>query len=141
MHPYNEPASATSERTSSTIVKGQVVVGDQRGRQLGFPTANITMTARHAHIADGVYAALFTGGGVVEVPAAVSIGRRMTFHANGERLLEAHLLDFAGDLYGYFATVELVEMLRPQRRFDGVEALVAQLHDDVADAAAVLAEL
>jgi FAD synthase len=117
---------------SPLVVKGPIVVGDQRGRQLGFPTANITMTVRHADIADGVYAGYFTGAGLARAATAVSVGRRMTFHTDGERLLEAHVLDFDGDLYGYFATVELVSYIRPQRRFDGVESLVAQLRDDVA---------
>lgn len=114
------------------IVSGVVVPGDQRGRLLGFPTANVPLG--ESGLADGVYA-----GTVVDQTddsvhvAAVSIGRRASFYGrDGERLLEAHLLDYSGSLYGHTITVELFAKIRPQRRYRSTEALVEQLGRDVA---------
>lgn len=115
-------------------VEGTVVTGDQRGRLLGFPTANVTVPDQPWR--DGVWAATVqidpARSGPVHL-AAVSIGRRPTYYGrDGVRLLEAHLLDFAGDLYGHTVLVRLHERLRPQRRYSGSKELVEQLHRDVA---------
>ncbi|MWV47654.1 hypothetical protein GRS96_00015 [Rathayibacter sp. VKM Ac-2803] len=122
----------TRESSTPTAISGVVVPGDQRGRLLGFPTANLPLA--DGGVSDGVYA-----GTVIDATdgsehlAAVSIGRRASFYGrDGVRLLEAHLLDFAGDLYGHAITVELHAKLRPQRRYRGAEALVEQLQRDVA---------
>jgi riboflavin kinase/FMN adenylyltransferase len=116
---------------------GVVVRGDQRGRELGFPTANL-MCHRYAAVpADGIYAAwLVRGGdghpraGSPPQAAAVSIGTNPTFSGR-ERRVEAYVLDFAGDLYGERVSLDFVAHLREQRRYDAVESLVAQIHEDV----------
>lgn len=112
-------------------VRGYVEHGDARGRLLGFPTANVSVD--HSVAADGVWAALVTVDSAgPEIPAAVSIGRRTTFYGRtGQRLLEAHLLDVEMDLYGSLLDVRLYRQLRPQRRFNDVDALVAQMHRDI----------
>ena len=92
------------------------------------------MPARVCLPADGVYAGTFTGADGVERPAAISLGRRPTFYADaGLRLLEAYVLDFDGDLYGQAASVRFHRHLRGQERFDSVDALVEQMHRDVAE--------
>lgn len=113
------------------VICGPVEHGDARGRLLGFPTANLSID--RPDVADGVWAALVTVDGTgPAVPAAVSIGRRTTFYGrHGQRLLEAHLLDVDRDLYGRLLEVRLHRRLRPQRRFDGVDALTEQMHRDV----------
>jgi riboflavin kinase/FMN adenylyltransferase len=114
-----------------SVIRGEVVSGDARGRELGFPTANQVLSPDEPQPRDGVYAGLFSAGDVFDHPAAVSIGRRPTFYTSGVRLVESFLLDFSGDLYGEEASVRLVEFLRPQHRFDHVEALLRQLRKDV----------
>jgi riboflavin kinase/FMN adenylyltransferase len=121
-------------------VDGVVEHGDKRGRTIGFPTANLRLTTDQAHIDDGVYAAVVRLADGRPMPAAVSIGRRPTFYLEGERLLEAHLIDFDGDLYGAHLEVFLVWKVRTQARFDTIDALVAQLHDDVATCRVLLAQ-
>jgi riboflavin kinase/FMN adenylyltransferase len=114
-------------------VRGPVEHGDGRGRELGFPTANVSVPERICLPADGVYAGRFSVADGVERVAALSIGRRPTFYAeHGMLLLEAHVLDFDGDLYGQPARVKFAHRLRGQERFDDVEALIAQMHADVA---------
>jgi riboflavin kinase/FMN adenylyltransferase len=117
---------------------GVVVRGDQRGREIGFPTANL-MVHRYAAVpADGVYAArLIRGGGTQELPAAVSIGTNPTFSGR-ERRVEAYVLDFAGDLYGERVALDFVAHLREQRRYEGIDPLVAQIHEDVTQTRAAL---
>lgn len=117
---------------AATHLTGTVRRGDQRGRTLGFPTANIHL-APDSPLDDGVFAGNARLADGRAFGAAVSIGRRTTFYTDGAavRLLEAHLLDFDEDLYGRLLTVELLVKLRDQRRFDGVDALRAQLIDDV----------
>ncbi|WP_117215664.1 bifunctional riboflavin kinase/FAD synthetase [Allorhizocola rhizosphaerae] len=111
-------------------IEGVVVRGDQRGRQLGFPTANL-LTARFTAIpADGVYAAWLARGGQ-RLPAAVSIGTNPTF-AGQERRVEAYVLDFDGDLYGERLALDFVARLRAMEKFDGLDQLVAAIADDVA---------
>ncbi|WP_432493084.1 riboflavin kinase [Kineococcus gypseus] len=112
-------------------VAGVVEHGDARGRTLGFPTANVAVPAHG--LRDGVWAGTVQVGQDVHV-AAVSVGHRPTYYGReGARLLEAHLLDFSGDLYGREVLVRLHVRLRPQRRFSGSADLVEQLHRDVAD--------
>ncbi len=120
-------------------VRGPVVAGDQRGRLIGFPTANVAVDTRIALPADGVYAAWYERPDGAVHPAAVNIGKRPTFYDNAERsLVEAHLIDFTGDLYGEVARVRFVERLRGEQRFDGIDAIAAQLQLDVAAAAELL---
>lgn len=112
------------------IIHGIVEHGDARGRQLGFPTANIPFS--DPRVEDGVWAAVVETGDAQWAVAAVSIGRRSTFYAQqGQRLLEAHLLDFDQDLYGQVLSVHLADKLRHQQSFVSLEALVAQLHADI----------
>lgn len=115
------------------VVTGVVQRGDARGRLLGFPTANLTMTTS-AHL-DGVWSAVVvTEDDGRHWPAAVSIGRRTTFYGrHGQLLLEAHLLDVEIELYDREISVHLVGRLRPQRRFQDVEDLVGQLARDIED--------
>ena len=113
-------------------VRGVVEHGDERGRTLGFPTANVAVPERVCLPADGVYAGTFIGADGVERAAALSIGRRPTFYADaGMLLLEAYLLDFDGDLYGQNVRVRFTTHLRRQERFDSVDELVAQMQRDV----------
>jgi riboflavin kinase/FMN adenylyltransferase len=122
-------------------VWGEVETGDGRGRDLGFPTANVGVEARICLPADGIYAGTYVTPDGVEHPAAISLGRRPTFYEAQDRsLLEVHLLDFTGDLYGQPARVRFVEHLRPELRFDSVADLVVQMRADCARAAAVVAE-
>lgn len=121
-------------------VRGIVVEGDRRGRELGFPTANVSVPGRMCLPADGIYAGTYLGPDLVERPAAVSLGRRPTFYEQAETsVLEAHLLGFSGDLYGQEARVRFVERLHDEERFDTVEELVAQIRKDCDDAADRLA--
>jgi riboflavin kinase/FMN adenylyltransferase len=110
-------------------LRGEVVHGDQRGRTLGFPTANIVPDEHLVCPGHGVYAAR-----VGAACAAVSIGVRPTFGSGRAVLVEAYLLDRDEDLYGQRLHVEFVSRLRGERRFDSVDALVAQMHRDVEQA-------
>ncbi|MFE9205914.1 bifunctional riboflavin kinase/FAD synthetase [Micromonospora sp. NPDC007230] len=111
-------------------VEGVVVRGDQRGRELGFPTANL-LTHRYAAIpADGVYAARLVRRGGEPLAAAVSIGTNPTFSGR-ERRVEAYALDFTGDLYGERLALDFVAHLREQRTYDAIEPLIAQIGEDV----------
>jgi len=118
---------------------GVVVRGDQRGREIGFPTANL-MCHRYAAIpADGVYAAWLVRGGkhAGPRPASVSVGTNPTFSGR-ERRVEAYVLDFAGDLYGERVSLDFVAHLREQRVYAGIEPLVAQIREDVEETRRVL---
>ena len=120
-------------------VRGDVIQGDQRGRTIGFPTANVAYTAGRAWPAKGVYAAWATLPDGSRVQAAVNIGMRPTFHQHAEQpLLEAHLIDFDGDLYGQTLRIEFVDFLRSERRFAGIDEISEQLKKDVDNARAVL---
>ena len=113
-------------------VRGRVERGDQRGRELGFPTANVAVPERICLPADGVYAGSYLGADGVERPAAISLGRRPTFYAESALLLlEAYVLDFDGDLYDEMAHVRFWRHLRRQERFETVEELIAQMAADV----------
>jgi riboflavin kinase / FMN adenylyltransferase len=107
-------------------LRGEVTHGDERGRELGFPTANLVPEEALACPGHGVYACLANGR-----PAAVSIGVRPTFKTGRGELIEAYILDFDGDLYGSRLSLEFLERLRGERRFDTTEALIAQMHRDV----------
>jgi len=115
-------------------LRGTVVAGDRRGRELGFPTANINPTRGLVHPGHGVYAAL-----AGETPAAVNIGVRPTFGSRRAELIEAFLLDFEGDLYGRELRLRFLERLRGERRFDSAQALVEEMHRDVERTRAICA--
>ncbi len=120
-------------------LRGTVVEGDQRGRTIGFPTANVAIPATMALPADAVYAGWYLTPDGERRPAAINIGKRPTFYQDAEHsLLEAHLIDFAGDLYGQTARVEFVELIRSEQRFDGIDALKEQLGKDIARATDIL---
>jgi riboflavin kinase / FMN adenylyltransferase len=119
--------------------RGIVVMGDQRGRLLGFPTANVEVPNHVCLPADGVYAGWYERPGGSVFPCAINLGRRPTFYEHADHsLLEAHLLDFSEDLYGEQAEIRFVEFLRSERKFDGIDALVAQLKHDVESARHIL---
>jgi riboflavin kinase / FMN adenylyltransferase len=107
-------------------LRGEVVQGDQRGRELGFPTANIVPDEALVCPGHGIYAAR-----TAEACAAVSIGVRPTFGTGRALLVEAYLLDFEGDLYGRTLRIDFLERLRGERRFDSSEALTRQMRRDV----------
>jgi len=122
-------------------VRGTVGRGDGRGGpELGFPTANVELPGGLALPAEGIYACWYERPSGEVHAAAVSLGRRPTFHPEGRApvLLEAYLLDFEGDLYGQEARVSFVARLRDEQAFDTVAALVRQMTDDVEAARAVL---
>jgi riboflavin kinase/FMN adenylyltransferase len=114
-------------------LSGPVVVGDRRGRELGYPTANLAVPAGMAVPADGVYAGRFRVGGARGWrAAAISVGTNPTFDGESRRV-EAYVLDAPEgfDVYGQQVDVEFLELIRPQVRFESVDALVAQMADDV----------
>ena len=108
------------------MVEGTVVAGDQRGRELGYPTANIVPDDRLANPGHGVYAAFANG-----LAAAVNIGIRPTFETGRGVLIETYILDQDVDLYGKVLRVAFVERLRGERKFDSVEGLISQMDLDV----------
>jgi riboflavin kinase/FMN adenylyltransferase len=115
---------------------GQVSKGDERGTNLGFPTANLIADRNQALPADGVYAARVLYSEKI-YQAVINIGLRPTFDGH-HRLVEAHILDFTGDLYGRNITIELVERLRGEEKFSSAEELKAQITRDVAQAKSLL---
>jgi riboflavin kinase/FMN adenylyltransferase len=124
-----------SERLSTpdglVAVRGPVELGDQRGRTIGFPTANIAIEG--TGVEDGVWAGWLDRADATRHAAAVSIGSRSTIYGrHGFRLLEAHVLDFDDDLYDEVVTVFLCQRLRGQKRFPSLDALKEQLQQDVA---------
>jgi riboflavin kinase/FMN adenylyltransferase len=121
------------------FVDGTVGAGAGRGRKIGLPTANLAVL-NETLPARGVYAAWCreaAGGGATRHPAVVNIGHRPTF-GGGALSVEAHLLDFEGDLYGRVLRVEFEERLREERTFDGPEALLRQVRDDIGRARRML---
>ena len=121
-----EVAQATELLGAPFQLRGEVVHGDQRGRELGFPTANLIPDEALVCPGHGVYACLADGA-----PAAVSIGVRPTFQTGRGELIEAYLLDFDGDLYGRELQLDFLARLRGERRFETAEALIEQVHSDV----------
>lgn len=147
------PASADGARVSSTAirqalqqgevetaaallgrpheVRGTVAHGDKRGRDLGFPTANVAVPGDILLPADGIYAGWLRRPDGSVLPTAISLGRRPTFYEEADAsLLEAHVLDFNGDLYDESVAVQFVARLRGEVKFDSVDDLVAQMHRD-----------
>jgi riboflavin kinase/FMN adenylyltransferase len=121
--------------------RGPVVTGDQRGRLLGFPTANVEVSNSMSLPADGVYAGWYERPSGELHPCAINLGRRPTFYEHADSsLLEAHLLDFEADLYGERARVRFTHFLRSERKFDGIEALKEQLDLDIAHARGLLSQ-
>jgi riboflavin kinase/FMN adenylyltransferase len=115
--------------------RGVVVTGDKRGRLLGFPTANVEVPNQVCLPADGVYAGWYLRPDGRQHACAINLGRRPTFYEHADHsLLEAHLLDFNDDLYGENASVQFTAFLRSERKFDGIDALVAQLKHDIESA-------
>jgi riboflavin kinase / FMN adenylyltransferase len=156
------PATAVGERVSSTRirtalatgdleqanellgrlyeVRGAVVRGDARGADvLGFPTANLAVPSQILLPADGIYAGWYERPDGQVYPAALSVGRRPTFYDDADAsLLEAHLLDFEGNLYNEHAKVRFVALLRGEERFESVHELVEQMRQDCDDTRRVL---
>lgn len=148
------PVEIDGERVSSTAIRGMIAAGELaraarflgrnfsiygrvvhgagRGREIGFPTANVE-PVNGLLPPDGVYAATVLAGGA-PFPAVLNLGARPTVEAAGRRALEAHLLDFEGDLYGREIEVVFEAFLRPERRFESVAALSRQIREDVAGA-------
>lgn len=127
-------------------VTGTVVRGEGRGRALGFPTANLKFAYRPAMPPLGIYAGLVTslggaGGATPAIGALVSIGRRPTFHEDGDVVVEANLLDWDGDLYGHVLRLGLMTRLRDEQRFESAAELTAQMKRDETVARAALAEI
>ena len=114
-------------------VAGSVVEGDKRGRELGFPTANIQADGAMLP-PNGVYAAWVTAKDAERRRAVVNIGVRPTFEGDDTPKVEVHLLDFEGDLYGQHLAVELVDRIRPEARFEGATLLKRQITRDVIEA-------
>ena len=111
---------------------GEVAHGDKRGRELGYPTANIVPDAAYVTPGHGVYAALARIGGEGEpIASAVSIGVRPTFVTGRGELIEAYLLDFDADIYGQTLELAFRKRLRGEKRFESVDALIAQMARDV----------
>jgi riboflavin kinase/FMN adenylyltransferase len=126
-------AGATEMLGRPHEVRGNVEHGDARGRDLGFPTANVSVPENICLPTDGVYAGTFTAEDEVVRAAAISVGRRPTFYADaGMSLCEAYVLNFSGDLYDQRARVAFTHLLRGQVRFDSVDDLVEQMRRDVA---------
>ncbi|HET6649896.1 MAG TPA: riboflavin kinase [Candidatus Limnocylindria bacterium] len=122
---------------SRPLLQGRVVRGDRRGRELGFPTANLAFDYTPALPALGIYLGRVSvpdRGVGPEHPALVSIGVRPTFHDDGRILVEVYLLDWDGDLYDATLSVELEDRLREERRFASVDALVTQMRADEVEA-------
>jgi riboflavin kinase/FMN adenylyltransferase len=118
-------------------IEGRVVRGKQLGRTLGYPTANIRLQGKKPALM-GIYATWIHGVGDVPVAGVSSLGTRPTVNGR-EPLLEAHLFDFNGDLYGKTIRVEFVRKLRDEEKFDGLDALIVQMDQDAEQARAVLA--
>lgn len=135
-----EPRRAAQLLGGPWQISARVVRGDERGRELGYPTANLRL-GDYLEPAHGIYAVragLVEGGRIVWRDAVANLGRRPTF-GGGEVFLEVHLFDYAGDLYGRRLGVIFVEYLREERKYDDVEALKRQMARDCEDARRLLA--
>jgi len=127
-----DPGTATHLLTRPFAVEGEVQHGDKRGRELGYPTANLQL-GTYQRPAYGIYAVRVRLPDGSEHAGVASLGVRPTFDPPTE-LLEAHVFDFAGDLYGQTVEVALHHFLRPERKFDSLDALTAQMRADEAEA-------
>jgi len=112
-------------------VLGVVTAGDGRGKELGFPTANVRINSSVLLPADGVYAGWIELADGSIHGTAISLGTRPHFYTDGDLLLEAHILDFDANLYEEEVRVRFVEYLRPQKKFDNLQSLINQLKSDV----------
>ena len=120
-------------------VRGVVEHGDGRGGpELGFPTANLALEDGLAQPGSGIYAGVVTHPSGASSVSAISVGRRPTFYDHADPLIECYLVDFAGDLYGQRLDVTFHHKLRDEARFDTVDALIAQMHLDVAQARSLM---
>ena len=131
------PERATAELGRPWTIRGIVSHGDQRGRTIGFPTANIQL-GRHLEPARGVYAVTIRLPDGSVKPGAANIGRRPTVNAGPESRLEVNIFDFAGDLYGQELAVSLHAFLRPEQKFSGLDELKARIAADAAQARQIL---
>jgi riboflavin kinase / FMN adenylyltransferase len=129
-------ADATAMLGGPWFVSGEVIHGEKRGRDLGYPTANIRLD-KNCGLKHGIYA-VRVGRGTERIDGVASFGRRPTFD-NGTPLLETFLFDFDGDLYGQTLDVAFIGFIREEAKFDHVDALIAQMDDDQARARAALA--
>lgn len=119
-------------------VESEVIGGQRLGRTLGFPTANMRLSPE-AELKEGIYAVRFRRADGTLYNGVASFGRRPTVDDNGAPLLETFVFDFSGDLYGEICEVSFFGFLRPEVKFDGLDALVAQIKRDEAEARALLA--
>jgi riboflavin kinase/FMN adenylyltransferase len=126
-----EVAEANRLLGASFQIRGTVVHGDERGRQLGFPTANLVPDEALVCPGHGVYACVAESDLFGRRAAAVSIGVRPTFNTGRGELIEAYILDFDGDLYGSELRLDFLDRLRGERRFENPTALIEQMHQDV----------
>jgi riboflavin kinase/FMN adenylyltransferase len=129
-------AEATAMLDGPWFVSGEVIHGEKRGRDLGYPTANIRLD-RNCGLRHGIYA-VRAGLGGRRIDGVASFGRRPTFD-NGAPLLEVFLFDFKGDLYGETLDVAFIAFIRDEEKFDDIDALVRRMNDDSAQARAALA--
>jgi riboflavin kinase/FMN adenylyltransferase len=120
------------------LLRGEVVVGDKRGRTIGFPTANVVPGPAALVPARGVYAGTVWVGDE-EYPACTNVGVAPTFE-RGENRVEAYLLDFEGDLYGKTADVSFVDRIRGEKKFSGIEELKQQITQDVEEARRIVGD-
>jgi riboflavin kinase / FMN adenylyltransferase len=132
------PERATADLGRAWSIRGVVAHGDERGRTIGFPTANVAL-GRHLEPARGVYAVMVRVGGEWRRGVA-NIGRRPTVNEGPESRLEVHIFDFDGDIYGAEIAVALHHYIREERKFAGLDALKAQIAADAAEARRVLGE-
>jgi riboflavin kinase/FMN adenylyltransferase len=117
-------------------IAGRVRRGQQLGRKLGYPTANLALHRKVVPLW-GIFAVRVSGGGLADHPAVVSLGTRPTINGT-DPLLEVHAFNFDGDLYGKYLDVDFVQRLRDERKFESLDALVEQMHKDAAQARALL---
>ncbi len=129
-------ADATAMLGAPWFITGEVIHGEKRGRDLGYPTANIRLD-KNCGLRHGIYA-VRVGRGTERFDGVASFGRRPTFD-NGAPLLEVFLFDFKGDLYGQLLDVAFISFIRDELKFDGLEPLIRQMDDDSAKARAALA--
>ena len=137
-----DPRAAAQVLDRPFELEGRIEHGDARGRQLGFPTANVHL-GEFLRPATGVYAiraGIDEGADTRWIDGVANLGRRPTFHADDDVVLEAHLFDFDGDLYGKHLRVQLIERLRAEQKFDGLDAIKAQIAKDCEKAREILSK-
>lgn len=131
------PREAAAQLARTWTIEGVVETGDRRGQTIGFPTANIAL-GDYLRPAFGVYAVRVETGDGTRLEGVANLGLRPTFGTDAPRL-EVHLFDFDGDLYGQALSVGLIDFIRPEKKFDGLEALKAQIAEDATAARQILA--